>query len=127
MRLIVEADGGSISGEVIYTGSHGTNPITVGLFTNPNGAPVHTVDVGSATSVYPYTIAGIPDGTYYIGALMDLNGNHQPDPDEPFAWYSLTSGGAASPIVISSGTPEYTDIDIQLNDPLMFFIPLILR
>ena len=127
MRLIVEADGGSISGEVNYTGSQGTNPITVGLFTNPNDAPVHTVDVGSATSVYPYTIAGIPDGTYYIGALMDLNGNHQPDPDEPFAWYSLTSGGAASPIVISSGTPEYTDIDIQLNDPLMFFIPLILR
>ena len=127
MRLIVEADGGSISGDVTYTGSHGTNPITVGLFTNPDGAPVHTIDVGSATSVYPYSIVGIPDGSYYISALMDLNGNHQPDPDEPYAWHSLTPGGAPLAVVISGATPDHTDIDIQLNDPLMNYIPLFLR
>lgn len=127
MRLVVLADGGSISGEVTYTGNHGTEPITIGLFTDPGGAPVHTVNVGSATSVYPYAITGIPDGTYYIGALMDLNGNHQPDPDEPFAWYSLTPGGAPAPLVISGGAPDYPDIDIQLDDPRMNFIPLFLH
>lgn len=124
MRLIVEADGGLISGEVNYTGNHGTEPITVGLFTDPGNAPVHTVNVGSGTSVYPYSIVGIPDGSYYIGVLMDLNGNHQPDPDEPFAWYSLTPGGAPLAVVISGANPDHTDIDIQLDDPIMNFIPL---
>lgn len=127
MRLIVEADGGSISGEVTYTGSHGTELITVGLFTNPGNAPDRTVDVNSGTSVYPYSIVGIPDGSYYIGALMDLNDNHQPDPDEPFAWYSLTPGGAPLAVVISGATPNHTDIDIQLDDPMMNFIPLFIR
>ena len=129
MRLIVEADGdGAISGDVTYTGTHGYNPLTVGLFTDPGDAPVYTTEVTSGTGVYAYAITGIPDGDhYYIGALMDLNGNDQPEPDEPFAWYSLTPGGAPTAIVISAGTPEYTDIDIQLNDPIKSFIPLFIH
>ena len=129
MQLIVEADGGgSISGEVTYTGSHGYNPVTVGLFTDPGDAPEYTTEVTSGTGVYAYAITGIPDGDhYYIGALMDLNGNHEPDPDEPFAWYSLTPGGAPAAIVISAGTPNHTDIDIQLTDPIWMFIPLFLH
>jgi hypothetical protein len=128
MRLIVEADGGgSISGEVTYTGSHGYNPINVGLFEDPSSGPVHTIEVTSTTGTYPYSIVGIPNGTYYVGALMDLNGSHDPDPDEPFAWYSLTPGGAPTAIVISAGTPVYTNIDIQLDDPFAIFLPLFLH
>lgn len=122
MRLIVEADGGSISGEVTYTGDEGNNPISVGLFLNPNDAPVATDEVSSGTGIYSYSFVGIPDGTYYIGALMDLNGNHQPDPGEPFDWY-----GAPDSLVISSVTSDYTDIDFQLNDPFMIFLPLLLK
>jgi len=122
VTLSVGADGGSISGEVTYTGNHGYNLVNVGLFLNPNDAPVTTVEVTSGTGVYSYSIPGIPSGTYYIGALMDLNGNHQPDLGEPFDWY-----GAPDSLVISTETSEYTDIDFQLNDPFMIFLPLLLK
>jgi hypothetical protein len=120
VTLTVVESGGSISGEVTYTGDEGYNPVSVGLFLNPNDAPVATDTVTSGTGIYSYSFVGIPDGTYYIGALMDLNGNDQPDPGEPFSWY-----GAPTPLVISSSTSEYTDIDFQLNDPFMIFLPLL--
>ena len=127
MRLIVEADGGTISGNVTYSGNQGYNPVTVGLFTDPNGAPVHTEEVTSTTGTYSYSIVGIPDGTYYVGALMDLNGNHQPDADEPFAWYSMTSSGAPTQLVISSETPSYTSVNILLDDPNLNYIPIFIH
>lgn len=122
VTLTVVESGGSISGEVTYTGDEGYNPISVGLFLNPNNAPVVTDEVTSGTGIYSYSFVGIPDGTYYIGALMDLNGNDQPDPGEPFSWY-----GSPTLLIISSTTSEYTDIDFQLNDPFMIFLPLLLK
>lgn len=120
VTLTVVESGGTISGEVTYTGDEGYNPVSVGLFLDPNDAPVATDTVTSGTGIYSYSFVGIPDGTYYIGALMDLNGNDQPDPGEPFSWY-----GAPDSLVISSSTSEYTDIDFQLNDPFMIFLPLL--
>lgn len=120
VTLTVVVSGGSISGEVIYTGNQGNNPISVGLFLNPNDAPVATDEVTSGTGIYSYSFVGIPGGTYYISALMDLNGNDQPDPGEPFSWY-----GAPDSLVISSSTSEYTEIDFQLNDAFMIFLPLL--
>lgn len=120
VTLTVVESGGTISGEVTYTGNHGYNPVSVGLFLNPNDAPVATDGVTSGTGIYSYSFVGIPDGTYYIGALMDLNGNDQPDPGEPFNWY-----GVPTSLVVSSTTSEYTDIDFQLNDPFMIFLPLL--
>ena len=121
VTLTVIESGGSISGELTYTGNEGYNPVSVSLFLNPDDAPVATLVVSSSTGIYPYSFIGIPDGTYYIGALMDLNGNDQPEPDEPFAWY-----GAPTPLSISSSISEYADIDFQLNDLYKIFLPLLI-
>ena len=123
VTLTVREGGGSISGTVNYNGDEGYNPVTVGLFTDPSSGPVYTVDVTSTTGAYPYEITGIPNGTYYISALMDLNDNNQPDSGEPFEWY-----GSPTAIVISDETADYTNIDIQLGGaPFSVYLPLILK
>lgn len=114
---------GSISGTVNYSGEEGYQPVTIGLFTDPNSAPVDMVDVSSTTGAYPYEITGISKGIYYVAALMDLDDNNQPDPGEPYEWY-----GSPTAIAISDGTPDHTNIDIQLGSELFpAYMPLILR
>ena len=97
--------------------------MTVGLFTDPGNGPVYTIEVTSSTGAYPYEITGIPNGTYYIAALMDLNDNDEPDDGEPLEWY-----GAPTAIVISNETPDHTNINIQLGEASNpVYLPLILR
>ena len=123
VTLTVREGGGSISGTVNYSGDEGYNPVTVGLFTDPGSGPVHTIEVTSSTGAYPYEITGIPNGTYYIAALMDLNDNDEPDDGEPLEWY-----GAPTAIVISDETPDHTNINIQLGEASNpVYLPLVLR
>ena len=127
VTLTVREDGGAISGTVNYSGDEEHNPITIGLFTDPGSGPVLTIEVTSSTGDYPYDITGIPNGTYYVAALMDLNDNHEPDPNEPFAWYDADANSMADSVEISSGD-EITGIDIVLTDPFVhIFLPMILR
>lgn len=114
----------SISGNVIYIGEKGLNPITVGLFENPDDQPVKTLEVNSTTGTYPYTFDNLISGTYFIGALMDLNDNHQPDTDEPYAVYSLDG----EPFAFELDPGETIGgIDFTLDDPNFIYLPLILR
>jgi uncharacterized protein (DUF2141 family) len=110
-------ESGSISGTVNYTGSEGFNPVTVGVFTDPEDPPVHVTSVTSTTGVYSYTLTGLLPGTYFVRALMDLNGNTQPDPNEPISWYIDVVNGEPKPIIISGEDATYTNIDVNLQDP----------
>jgi uncharacterized protein (DUF2141 family) len=114
----------SISGTVIYIGEKGFNPITMGLFEDPTDQPVKSIEVNSTTGSYPYTFDNLISGTYYIGALMDLNGNHKPDLDEPFTIYSV--GG--EPFAFELDPSEtIAGIDFTLSDPNFIFLPLIIH
>ena len=122
VTLTVREGGGSIGGTVNYSSDTGYNPVTIGLFVNPGDPPVHTIEVTSTTGAYPYEITGIPNGTYYVSALMDLNDNNQPDPGEPYKWY-----GPPTAIVISDETPDHTGIDIQLGSTSYVYLPVIIH
>ncbi|RLD13629.1 MAG: hypothetical protein DRI22_04035, partial [Caldiserica bacterium] len=62
-------------------------------------------------SVSAYTLSGLPDDTYFIFALLDLNGNGEPDPDEPNGDYeAFKSTTGPQPVVISGGA-DVTGID----------------
>jgi len=114
----------SISGNVIYIGEKGLNPVTVGLFEDPGDQPLKTLEVNSMTGSYPYTFDNLISGIYYIGALMDLNGNHQPDRDEPYAIYSVEG----EPFAFELDPGEtIAGIDFTLNDPNFIYLPLIIR
>ncbi len=123
--LNVTQQGGTVSGTVDYVGKQGNHTVTIGLFEDPSDPPVHTVDVISTIGSYPYTLDVLYDGTYLIGALMDLNNNHQPDPNEPFTWYDPDSNGQPNGVVVEGGN-DVIDIDITLDDPYQFiYLPLI--
>ena len=114
----------SISGTVIYIGDKGLNPITVDLFEDLSHPPFKSLEVNSTTGSYPYTFENLISGTYYICALMDLNGNHQPDLDEPYTIYSVD--GEPFAFELTPGQ-QILGIDFSLDDPNLIFLPLILR
>jgi hypothetical protein len=125
--LSVIRSGGSISGTVTYTGNKGLNPVSIALFEDYDDPPIHTIDVTSATGSYVFTLDIMLDGIYYVAALMDLNGNNQSDPDEPFNWYDDNNDGTPNSIVVISGN-SITDVDFTLKDPQAYvYLPLIIH
>ncbi len=57
--------------------------------------------------------ADLPPGTYYVGAYMDVNGNGDPNSNEPAAWYG---NGTPSLVTVENGA-DRLNIDITLEDP----------
>jgi hypothetical protein len=121
---------GSISGEISYVGQiTETYDIVI-------GALLEDLEQGHfyyntiIEGVGPYTIEGLPDGTYQVFAFMDLVGHGgPPEPNFPFAWYDPESTGQAAWLVIEEGE-ALTGIDILLLDPdgedlLYMFLPLV--
>jgi len=127
--LLTVVEAGSIAGTVTYVGDEGSNPIMVGLFLDLNGPPDYKLTVESGTGVYDYEFTGIPFNTYFLSALMVLNGNHQPDQNEPYANYDGNGDGTPDSITLSTGTPDYVDVDFVLDDPtaLFLFLPMIMK
>ncbi|RLD18729.1 MAG: hypothetical protein DRI36_00690 [Caldiserica bacterium] len=72
---------------------------------NPGGSMKSSTTVNILpNSVSTYTLSGLLDGTYFIFALLDLNGNNEPDPDEPNGDYeAFKSTTGPEPVVISGG------------------------
>jgi len=66
----------------------------------------------------------LSDGTYYVGAWIDLNesGGGPPDDGEPYAWY-----GEPTEVTITNGESK-TDINITFEDAgYSIFLPLIIH
>jgi hypothetical protein len=118
---------GSISGWISYTGSITTthNVIVFASRLGEQGPPAYaTVIFG----VGPYTITGVAEYTYTIGAFMDLDGDMgPPEPDEPFGWYDPGGDGNPDQVIVNEGNPV-TGIDIILHDPSRYiYLPLVLK
>jgi len=116
----------TISGTVTYTGDAGvTSPISVSAHLNPEDEPVAFAELIEAGD--SYKIKGLPAGSYYISALLDIdNSGGPPDPGEPTAWYDSNGDGTPDPVIIELGDNVYL-IDIDLFDPFNLFLPLILK
>jgi len=101
---------GSISGTVNYQGEF-TGTIYVGAFDNPEftGDPVNGTELESPGA---YTIPNLPDGTYYVGAFMDMDADEEVDEEEPQGFYDDNEDGTPDPVVLAS---DATGIDITLT------------
>ncbi len=112
--------GGSVSGTISYSGSQ-TGKILIGLFADPQFKVMatNTFNVVSGGTSVPapgiFTIQGIPDGTYYIGAFRDSNGNSAYDDGEAFGYYDINASEVI-PIMLSGGNSAI-DADITMADP----------
>jgi hypothetical protein len=94
----------SIAGTVSYDGDASGN-IRVGVYPSQEitGSPVEGTLIPETGA---YTINGIPAGTYYVGAFVDVNGDSQYDAlTEPFALHAGT-------VTVAEGD-ALTEIDIS--------------
>lgn len=120
------SDPSLIQGTVTYIGSLGiTGPISVSAHPAVDADPVETAeDIQSGET---YSIFGLPPGSYYISAYLDVDGSGgKPDLGEPLAWYDQDGDGIPDLVQLQSGAPT-TDINITLDDPNFVFLPLILH
>ena len=70
-----QTNAATLSGYLWYDGAI-TAPAEVALFDDLGQPPL--VTVGPATVPGPFTIANVPDGTYYLTAFLDVSGTGGP-------------------------------------------------
>lgn len=113
-------EGGSIRGTVTCNSTHTVFvDLWVDDYTSP--PPAYSSNIACDES---YSFTNLPDGTYYVGAWIDLNesGGGPPDEGEPYAWY-----GAPTAVSIIYGETKM-GIDITIKGGFFeLFLPLILR
>ncbi len=118
--ILTVLEGGSISGTVTCDSPH---TVFVDLWVNDytSPPPQDSINIACGES---YSFTNLPDGTYYVGAWIDLNesGDGPPDEGEPYAWY-----GSPSVVTIIDGEVR-ENIDISIEGGFsMLFLPLILK
>ena len=110
---------GAIEGTVTCDSIH---PVFVDLWastTNPEPELSTTIACGGS-----YSFTNLPNGTYYVGAWIDLNesGDGPPDPGEPYVWY-----GDQTAVTITGGETK-SGIDITFPaESFQLFLPLIVK
>ena len=107
------ASPGSISGTVTYSGDQDPNhEIIVAAHLGLGDEPVTSIHIFGPGE---YTLADLPDGSYYISAFLDLNdsGGGPPDDGEPEGWYD--SNGDEIPDTVTVSGNDLTGIDIDLT------------
>jgi predicted outer membrane repeat protein len=104
---------GTISGRVIYYGNIIGHKIYISAHIATNVDPVASTNILNPGG--DYTIGGVPDGTYYVGAFLDVNdsGGGPPDAGEPQAWYDSDGDGDADTVTVSGG--DLGNINIPLG------------
>ena len=118
--ILTVLEGGSISGTVTCNSIH---TVFVDLwmddYTSPPPAYSNNIACGES-----YSFTNLPDGTYYVGAWIDLNesGDGPPDEGEPYVWY----GDPTHIDIIDGEHKENIDITIE-GGGFTIFLPLILR
>lgn len=118
--ILTVLEGGSISGTVNCNSPH---PVFVDLWVNDYNSPPPQDSINIACGE-SYSFTNLPDGTYYVGAWIDLDesGDGPPDPGEPYAWY----GDPTAVTIIDGEIRENIDISIEGGGSYIF-LPLILR
>ncbi|MBI5209460.1 MAG: hypothetical protein HY927_05735 [Elusimicrobia bacterium] len=105
---------GSIAGNVIYNGTQG-GQIVVGLFNSPAFSPATFVADRLLVSTRAFRFDNLTSGTsYYMGAFVDANFNHNPDQGEDAGVFG--SAGAAHPIyLLEAQNLSGLDVTIQAS------------
>lgn len=120
--------GGSISGNVAYPGAK-TGTVYIGVFKSLSGiSPGVPNPAYAATLSAPgaFTIQNVPDGTYYVGAVMTTN-PYNIAMDDPYGIYggTVTVKGGVAPgvsITMTDGTSQSPNpfyIPRNIHEPLL--------
>jgi uncharacterized protein (DUF2141 family) len=114
----VTGNGGAISGTISYHpfspqgASQVVGPVWIALFDEPCFySPVMSKWVDELGA---YTFDPVPPGTYYLVAIMDVNGNQEEDLGEPVGMYDTGLDSIPDPIVVVEGVST-SGVDVSLD------------
>lgn len=118
-RLHMRLEGGFagiVAGSVTYTGAAGGLAYTQ-LYNSPSpeSVPILT-STSSAAPPLSFGFAGLPDGSYFLRAFRDSNGNGVRDRGEPSGQYGV-SASSPTPVVIAGGRASGAPFTAALADP----------
>lgn len=118
-RLNMRLEGGFagvIAGSATYTGAAGGLVYTQ-LYNSPSpeSVPILT-STSSAAPPLSFGFAGLPDGSYFLRAFRDSNGNGVRDGGEPSGQYGV-SASSPTPIVVAGGRASGAPFTVVLADP----------
>ena len=121
---------GSVMGTVTYSGTQPNwHKIYVTLHENLVDPPFESYWIYINNM---YAFGGLEDGSFYIGAFMDVDddGGGPPDPWEPSGWYDGPDAGSEPDLVSITGGANLYELDFELLDPVVSFsvyLPLTLH
>ncbi|MFH2203652.1 MAG: hypothetical protein ABIJ96_11090 [Elusimicrobiota bacterium] len=105
---------GQVIGNTAYSGSK-SGQVHLQLYDNPSETNTYPFFVHFVPAVGAFTIPNVPDGTYYLRAFMDVNGNYVRDGSEPKGVYGLSSSSPTA-INIYGGVAAQGSLDVTLAD-----------
>ena len=85
----------TVSGTVTFAGT-ATGPLAVGVFDESTGQ-MHVISIASPASPQAFSLAGVPNGTYFLFGILDQNNNGTIDPGD----ISNTNDNSSSQIIIT--------------------------
>lgn len=102
---------GTIEGTITFWGDPGGGTqIEIAAHTNPNGPPDASVFVSTPGGAFSISV---PDGTYYVSALMARDGVFgQPRQEDVLVWYDGNGDGTPNTVTVSGGAETGNDIEI---------------
>ena len=99
---------GSISGTISYTGVV-PEPVTIMLWTSPPSCPARAPAFASTMAATGRYTIPVPDGVYYVGAVMPMGPEGQVMPFDPSALH----GGCGSPTAVTvAGSRQQVDLEL---------------
>jgi len=114
----------SISGTISYTGNvGGGRALSIAVYSTypPKGPPLATQLVQKYDLPYHYSFEGLEPGTYYVGALIDIDPSDTRYPGmlnavrDPHGF--VGGGSLPAPVKIVDSMQGTAGVDIRLEDP----------
>jgi uncharacterized protein (DUF2141 family) len=106
---------GKISGTLSYSGG-ASGSVELQLFDSTSTTNAFPFFIVSTPTTGAFEISGLPDGTFFLRAFRDSNGNFVKDPSEPTGQFGV-SASSLTAIVIQGGVLQNSSVLVALSDP----------
>ena len=112
---VVGGFAGQIAGVTNYSGGAGGN-VHLQLFDSTSTTNAFPFFIKTEPSIGAFTISGLPDGTFFLRAFRDGNGNSVKDANEPSGQYGI-SASSLTALRIQGGVLQNSGVSVTLSDP----------
>lgn len=109
---------GVIAGTVSYNGAQ-PGLVKAQLFNSPDASAnvIQVMDISGFVSSAPFQFTGLADGTYYVRAFRDANGNAVRDPGEPVGAFGASVSSPTAVAITGGVSSRPQGVPVTMTDP----------